>query len=196
MTAWALVFLGVIGVAALVQSAVLIGLAVAGRRLSRRIEALQTRLERDVSPALRDLTRVSRNVAEISDIATLQARRLDLALADTIEKIEETTSVAQRLILRPLGPVADIVAFLKGLRRGIDVYFARRPPARPPLPRGRDGAGPRGGTRPARDGEAPGPCRSYPARSGHRHCPGPRARPPGASPPHGESRACSLPGRG
>ena len=141
MTTWALVFLGVIAVASLVQSAVLIGLAVAGRRLSRRIEALQTRLERDVSPALRDLTRVSRNVAEISDIATLQARRLDLALADTIEKIEETTSVAQRLILRPLGPVADIVAFLKGLRRGIDVYFdlRAREGRRPISPRRRHG---------------------------------------------------------
>src|SRR3989304_8247190 len=143
MTAWALVFLGVIAVAALVQSAVLIGLAVAGRRLSRRIEALQTRLERDVSPALQDLTRVSRNVAEISDIATLQARRLDLALAGTIGKIEETTSVAQRLILRPLGPVADLVAFPQGLRRGIDVYFdlRAREGRRPISPRRRPRAG-------------------------------------------------------
>jgi methyl-accepting chemotaxis protein len=140
METWGVVFLGVIALAAVVQAAFVIGLAVFGRRLGRRLDALQTRLDREITPALGNLTRVSRNAAEISDLATLQARRIDLLLSDTIEKIEETTTVVQQLVLRPLKPLAEILAFVKGLQRGLDVYFRldrdRRPHA-PHVPRRR-----------------------------------------------------------
>ena len=69
------------------------------------------------------MTRVSRAAAEIADLATLQARRIDLLLADTVEKIEETTGVIQQLVIRPLKPVGAIVAFLRGVQRGMEVYL-------------------------------------------------------------------------
>jgi hypothetical protein len=122
MDSWGVVFLGVIALSSLVQAAFLLGLAREGRRLAQRLEQLQERLDREIRPGLEQFTRLARNFAEISDIAVLQARRIDDLVEDTVEKIEETTSVIRKVILRPLGPVADVVAFLKGLRRGLQVY--------------------------------------------------------------------------
>ncbi len=123
METWGVVFLGVIALASVVQGAFLVALMVAGRRLSRRIDALQTRIDRDVTPALENFARVSRAAAEIADLATLQARRLDLLLADTVEKVEETTALVQQFVVRPLRPLGGIAAFLKGLQRGMEVYL-------------------------------------------------------------------------
>ncbi len=122
METWGVVFLGVIALGSLVQVVFLVGLMLAGRRLSQRIDALQARIDRDVTPALENFARVSRAAGEIADLAALQARRIDLLLADTIEKIEETTTTVQQLVLRPLRPLGAIVAFLRGVQRGLEVY--------------------------------------------------------------------------
>jgi len=123
MESWGVVFLGVIALASVVQAAFVIGLVVFGRSLSRRMDVLQTRLDREVTPALENMTRVSRAAAEISDLLTLQARRVDVLLADTIEKIEETTGVIQQYVVRPLKPIGGILALLKGVQRGMEVYL-------------------------------------------------------------------------
>lgn len=122
MEAWAVVFLGVIAIASLVQSVFLVGLAVQGRRLARRVEEVQQRFERDLRPGLESFQRIARNAAEVSDLAVLQARRVDEVVADTIEKVEQTTALIRRKIVRPLEPLADLAAFLKGLKRGVEVY--------------------------------------------------------------------------
>jgi hypothetical protein len=123
MESWGVLFLGVIALASVVQAGFLIGLVVYGRRLAHRVDALQVRLDREISPALENFNRVSRAAAEIADLATLQARRFDLVLADTVEKIEDTTATIQQLVVRPLKPLAGIAAFLKGLQRGMEVFF-------------------------------------------------------------------------
>jgi hypothetical protein len=141
MESWGVFFLGVIALASLVQAGFLVGLVVFGRRLGRRLDVLQTRLDREISPALDNFNRVSRAVAEIADLATLQARRLDLVLADTIDKVEETTATIQQFVVRPLKPIGGIVAFLKGLQRGMEVFFhferGAPPEHRRPVPRRR-----------------------------------------------------------
>ncbi|HEX9203346.1 MAG TPA: hypothetical protein VF964_05245, partial [Vicinamibacteria bacterium] len=126
METWGVVFLGVIALASLVQAGFLIGLAMGGKRLARRLDALNDRIDREIRPALDNLGRITRNVAEVTDLVTLQARRVDDLLADTIEKIEDTTDTVRRIILKPLGPLVDIAAFLKGIRRGLDVYSKLR----------------------------------------------------------------------
>ncbi len=123
MEPWGVVFLGVIALGSLVQAAFMVGLALAGLRLARQLSALQDKLDREIKPALDNLTRVSRAATEIADLATLQARRLDLLLADTVEKIEETTGVIQQLVIRPLKPIGAIVAFMRGVQRGMEVYL-------------------------------------------------------------------------
>jgi hypothetical protein len=123
MESWGVFFLGVIALASIVQAGFLLGLVFYGRRLAQRVDALQVRLDREISPALENFNRVSRAAAEIADLATLQVRRLDLLLADTIDKVEETTATIQELVVRPLKPIGGIVAFLRGLQRGMEVYF-------------------------------------------------------------------------
>jgi uncharacterized protein Yka (UPF0111/DUF47 family) len=87
---------------------------------------MQDRIDREIRPAMDNLARISRNFAEVTDLVTLQARRIDDLLADTIEKIEEATDTIRRVVVRPLGPLADITAFLKGIRRGVEVYHKLR----------------------------------------------------------------------
>jgi len=126
MQTWGVVFLGVIALGSLLQGVFLVALMLFGRRLSQRIDAIQERIDRDVTPALENFARVSRAAAEIADLAALQARRVDLLLADTVEKIEQTTSLVQEHVIRPLKPIASLLAFLKGLQRGIDVFLQVR----------------------------------------------------------------------
>jgi hypothetical protein len=115
-------FLGVIAVSTLVQSAFMVALALGGLRLARRVEELQVRIDRELKPSLDHLSRITRNLAEVSDLATLQARRIDYFLTDTVDKLEDLTSTIRNVVSRPLGPLGDITAFVRGLRRGIDVY--------------------------------------------------------------------------
>ena len=123
---WGVVFLGVIALSSLVQAGFLIGLAVAGRRLARGSTRCRTgSTARSVrrwttSPAS------AANFAEVTDLVTLQARRIDDLLADTIEKIEDATNMIRRVVVRPLGPLVDLTAFLKGIRRGVEVYYKLR----------------------------------------------------------------------
>ena len=126
METWGVVFLGVIALSSLVQAGFVIGLTVGGRRLARRLDALNERIDREIRPALDDLGRITRNMAEVTDRVTLRVRRLDDLLADTIDKIEDATETVRRLIVRPLGPLAGIAAFVKGLRRGLQVYTQLR----------------------------------------------------------------------
>lgn len=122
MDSLGVVFLGIIALSSLVQAVFLIGLARGGKRLARRLDELQDRVDREIKPGLDSLSRMTRNLAEVSDLAVLQARRVDHLLADTVDKVEEATTMLRRFVLRPLGPLTDILAFLKGLRRGLEVY--------------------------------------------------------------------------
>jgi hypothetical protein len=122
MDTWGVVFLGVIALGSLVQIVFLVALLVFGRQLARRIDALQSRVDREIAPSLENLNRVTRVAAEIADIANVQARRLDLVLSDTVQKVEETTALVQRLVVRPLRPLGGIAAFLRGVQRGVEVY--------------------------------------------------------------------------
>jgi len=122
METWGVVFLAVIALSSLVQAAFLIGLARAGMQLVKRVDGLHEQIERDIKPTLDQVSRISRNVGEVTDLVVLQARRLDDTLADTLEKFEATTSLLRNFVQKPLGPVADLLAFFKGLRKGLDVY--------------------------------------------------------------------------
>jgi hypothetical protein len=126
METWGVVFLGLIAVGTLVQTAFLVRIVMAGRELSQRLVELQERVDRELRPTLDNLSRVTRNLAEVSDVAVLQVRRVDDLLADTIEKIEGTTTLVKQVVLRPLGPLVDIAAFFKGVRRGLEVYQTLR----------------------------------------------------------------------
>ena len=138
MESWGVFFLGLIAFASLVQAGFLIGLALAGRRLAQRVDALSAQLDREIKPALENFTRVSRAAAEIADLATLQARRLDLLLADTVEKIEETTGVDPAAG----GPPAQAARRHPRVPARAAARDGGLPPARPQRPRAASGAPP------------------------------------------------------
>jgi hypothetical protein len=122
MNSWALIFLGILALSSLTQTVFLVVLALESRRIAARVDELRERFEKDLRPSLLSLAQISKNVAEISDLGVLQARRIDAALADALDKFESTTEELRKFVVRPLAPLADVFAFLKGIRRGIAVY--------------------------------------------------------------------------
>jgi hypothetical protein len=122
MESWGVVFLGIIAATSVVQAAFLIGLAIGGRRLVRRVDELQRRVDHDIRPGIENLQRLTRNLAEISDRATLQARRAEEVVASALDRADETLAMVQRLVLRPLSPLVDVLAFIKGVRKGMSVF--------------------------------------------------------------------------
>src|SRR5262245_10854330 len=118
----AVVFLGVIALSSVVQAAFLIGLAIEGKKLGRRLDEMERRFEEEIRPTLRNMARLSQTFAEVGEMVGGQARRVDAFMADTIMKMEEATTAIREVVLRPLGPLVDITAILKGFRKGLEVY--------------------------------------------------------------------------
>jgi len=73
MESLGLVFLGLIALSSLVQGLFLLGLGWGGLRLMRRIQELQGRVEDELKPALASVSRITRNVSEVSEIASARA---------------------------------------------------------------------------------------------------------------------------
>lgn len=122
MESWAVVFLGVIAASAVVQAAVSIGLARAGMRLGQRLDDLQRQMDRDLRPALESFGRVSRNIAEISDLAARETRRAAEVVGEALGRVEAASEALQSFVMRPLGPLSNVMSLIRGLRHGIDVY--------------------------------------------------------------------------
>lgn len=116
------ILLGAIALSSIVQAVVLVAVAVGGMQLMRRIQALQLRVEREIQPVLDSLSSMSRNVAEASDVAVLQVRRVETLVDETIERIDEARAQVRRVIRKPRGLLGDMSAMVKGLRRGMAVY--------------------------------------------------------------------------
>jgi hypothetical protein len=116
------ILLGAIVASSIVQVIVLSVVAVGGMQLMRRIQELQGRVEKEIQPALESLTHLSRNVAELSDLAVLQARRVETVVEETIERIDDAREQVQRVIRRPRSLLGDVGAVFKGVRRGFAVY--------------------------------------------------------------------------
>ncbi len=121
-TTLGMIFLGLIALASLVQATFLVVLATASRRLAHRVDELQGRLEREIRPTLANLTHLSGNLAELSDLVAVQARRLDGVVSTTVERVDETAARVQAIVLRPLGLLGNLVPFLRAVQKAIEVY--------------------------------------------------------------------------
>ncbi len=122
MDSLGLVFLGVIAFASLVQGAFLVGLALGGLRLARRMGEIQKSVDGEIRPALDDVSRLARNLAAVSEVATGQARRLEALVVHTVTRVEEARSQVRTAVEHPLGSFSDVGAILKAFRRAFDVY--------------------------------------------------------------------------
>lgn len=116
------ILLGAIALSSIVQAVVLVGVATFGMQLMRRVQELQGRVEREIQPVLDSISSLSRNVAEASDVAVLQVRRVEALVDETIERIDDARAQVRRVIRKPRGLLADVAAVFKGVRRGVAVY--------------------------------------------------------------------------
>lgn len=123
----------VIALVALVHAGVLIWTAVQAQRVARRVDELQRQVEQELSPNVERLSNVTQNLQEvtqnlqqISVIARTEAGRIEGAVEDTVRKVQETTDVMRDAVVKPLQPLVHIAAFVKGIRRGVEVYSRLR----------------------------------------------------------------------
>jgi hypothetical protein len=116
------ILLGAIVLSSIVQTVVLVGVAIGGMQLMRRIQQLQGMVEREIQPVLDSVNSITRNVAEASDVAVLQVRRMEAVVEETIERLDEAKAQVRRVIQKPRGLLGDVTAVWKGVRRGLAVY--------------------------------------------------------------------------
>jgi hypothetical protein len=110
-----LVLLGVIAVASLAQAVSLLAVAAAGRDIARRVGGFERSLEREIRPALREASRLTRGLAEVSEVTSGQAHRLARAL-DTAGR---SVTRAGTLISEALQPSAVKAANLVSVARAL-----------------------------------------------------------------------------
>jgi hypothetical protein len=95
---------------------------------SRQPLAVVTTNLADVSRILRERVAAMDTLAsELADRTRMEIGRVDRALTDILEKVENTTDVIQKNIL---GPITEISALLKGFRSGLGFLFSRHPASR------------------------------------------------------------------
>jgi hypothetical protein len=129
-----LVFLGVIALSALVQGLFLVRLGWGGLKLMRRVQELQGRVENELRPALESVSRITRNVSEVSEVASAQVQRVEALVDHTLERVAETKEQVREAL--SVLPGRSRSPRVEGLPRGLDVPAARRagrprPAARP-----------------------------------------------------------------
>jgi hypothetical protein len=101
----------------------LLQLASGGVRVARRLDELQQRLDREWKPTLESVGRIGRNLAEVSDLLALQARRVDELVQDTAARVEDVRAQLERAVMRPLlAPLEELSRLGRALRRGLEVY--------------------------------------------------------------------------
>ena len=111
----ALVLLGLIASATIVQTVLLVTLAVKGQRLAARLAAL----EKDLLPRLDRLGVAIDNVTQVTDGVLRHLPEVESTLEDTLQKVRRTTGIVEALVLKPL---AAALALWRGLKRGTTVY--------------------------------------------------------------------------
>jgi len=123
VSTWSVVFLGVIAFSTLVMALIQVGAIVYSAMLARRIEALLTRLEKDVQPMLERVTEISTEAARMSALATQQVERVDQLFAEVQDRTEHVMTVVQQAIITParegaalFGALRSTFAALRGLR--------------------------------------------------------------------------------
>jgi hypothetical protein len=124
----AVVFLGLIALALLVQTAMLVGMAIAARTAVKRLAALERTVEDDVRPTLAHVKRITGNAEVISRHLVEEVPRLQSALQDAtanIHRVSRMIDVVENLVLRPLGPLAKGLAVFQGVRKGLSVLRSR-----------------------------------------------------------------------
>jgi len=122
-----LVVLGVIAVASLAQAGSLVAVALVGRRIARGVGGLERSLERELQPTLREAARLSRDLANISEMTAGQAQRVSEVLDTAAASVARTGAVLSGALLPAAVRAATLVtvsrsalSLVNAFRRGRD----------------------------------------------------------------------------
>jgi hypothetical protein len=122
--------LGVMAAASLLQTLMLIGVAVVGLRLYRQVTATLADLEsQHVAPLRRQVDGILTDVQAITARVSHQTERVDQAITGTIDRVDET---ADRLKDTLRHKVSRATGFVRGIRAVIASVLSTdgRPPSR------------------------------------------------------------------
>ncbi len=146
------IFIAVTTFAVVVQAGILVGLYLAVRKSSARMEALATDVTSRVLPTVETaqsmlvelrpkIEVMSTNFAESSDMLRNQLGRLDATVTDaldrarlqviradellnrTMDKVEETSEVVHKTVISPLRQVNGLMA---AISTGVDVFLGQK----------------------------------------------------------------------
>ncbi len=146
------IFIAVTTFAVVVQTGILVGLYLAVRKSSARMEALATDVTSRVLPTVETaqsmlvelrpkIEVMSTNFAESSDLLRNQLGRLDATVTDaldrarlqviradellnrTMDRVEETSEVVHKTVLSPLRQVNGLMA---AISTGVDVFLGQK----------------------------------------------------------------------
>ena len=120
-----LVLLGVIAVASLAQALSLVAVALAGRGIARRVGRFEGSLEREIQPALREAARLTRGLAEVSDVTAVQAHRLSGVLDTAAATITRTGTVLTETLLPFAARAAAVVSAARAALELLDLSRRR-----------------------------------------------------------------------
>jgi ElaB/YqjD/DUF883 family membrane-anchored ribosome-binding protein len=146
------IFIAVTTFAVVVQAGILVGLYLAVRKSTARMEALATEVKSRVLPTVETAQNlmvelrpridvISNNLAESSDLVRNQLGRLDATVTDvldrarlqviradellnrTMDKVEETSEVVHKTVISPLRQVNGLMA---AISTGVDVFLGQK----------------------------------------------------------------------
>jgi ElaB/YqjD/DUF883 family membrane-anchored ribosome-binding protein len=146
------IFIAVTTFAVVVQAGILVGLYLAVRKSTARMEALAVEVKSRVLPTVETAQNlmvelrpkidvISNNLAESSDLVRNQLGRLDATVTDvldrarlqviradellnrTMDKVEETSEVVHKTVISPLRQVNGLMA---AISTGVDVFLGQK----------------------------------------------------------------------
>ncbi len=145
-------FIAVTAAAVVLQASILVGMYVAMRKSSARMEALAEEVKSKALPTLDStqaminelrpqLATIAENLAEMTTTVRYQVQRVDATVNDiidrsrlqvirtdelltrTLDRVEETTEVVQKTVV---SPVRQFAGLIQGVTAGIEFLFASR----------------------------------------------------------------------
>jgi hypothetical protein len=117
-----IVLLVVIAAISLLQTTFLVRLWMEGRRTLSGLETLANRLVRDLTPAMRDVSRAAVNAGQVTESALLEMQKLDAVAQEAAESWSGLTSRLHEAIVPTVGRVALVAAAWRVVRRGRAIY--------------------------------------------------------------------------
>lgn len=117
--------LGLIALASLVQTGMLVAAALAGRKMYREVSERLDNLEANhVTPLHRQIDGILKDLQGITARFNNQAARVDHAITDTIDRVDET---AERVKYSVRDKVSQATGVVRGLRAAIASVLTTEP---------------------------------------------------------------------